>query len=206
MEIGHPFRAITPTLDGDVLQVLAHLESSMTPGRLHQHLGGRSEAGIRKCLDRLARQGIVSVTPAGNAFLYGLNRQHLLATQVLEIANLRRTFLDRLRVELSSWEATPFFAALFGSANRGEMRADSDIDLFVVRSSRVRDDESWRTQVRNLESAVTKWTGNDTRVLEMSSSELRRALEVQDPVVRSIKEEGTILIGRPLLFPRRKIA
>jgi hypothetical protein len=118
MEIGHPFRAITPTLDGEVLQVLVHVESSMTPGRLHQHLSGRSEAGIRKCLDRLARQGIVSVTPAGNAFLYGLNRQHLLATQVVEIANVRRTFLDRLRVELGSWEAPPFFAALFGSANR----------------------------------------------------------------------------------------
>jgi len=53
MQTQQPLAAITPTLDGDVLVVLARADAPFTAGVIQKLLGGRSYAGIRKVLDRL---------------------------------------------------------------------------------------------------------------------------------------------------------
>ena len=59
MELSRPLATITPTLDGDVLAVLARHDVTFTTGQLHRVLNRHSEAGIRKVLVRLNGQGIV---------------------------------------------------------------------------------------------------------------------------------------------------
>lgn len=67
MDIGHPLATVTPTVDGDVLAVLAQNEATFTPGQLRRLLGRYSEAGIRKVLMRLTEQGVVHGDRVGNA-------------------------------------------------------------------------------------------------------------------------------------------
>ncbi len=79
------------------------------------------------------------------------------------------------------------YAAVFGSAARGTMTAESDLDLLLVRA----DDAPrgvWDEQVGALATDVTRWTGNDTRPLEYTASELADARD--QPVLRDVLHDG----------------
>ena len=209
MELGRPFAVITPTVDGDVLGVLAHADKPFTPGEVQRLGGAWSESGIRKALSRLAEQGIVRAEKVGPVTAYRLNRDHLAAGPLIELADLRRTFITRLRSKIASWQVTAPFAALFGSAARGGMRPTSDIDVFVVRpddallsdADDAADDDAgtlaatWGAQVSSLQHDASAWTGNDVRVLEMSRSEVRSGLEAGEQVLDDIRRDGIVLVG-----------
>src|SRR5215217_2577946 len=133
MELSQPLSTITPTLDGHVLAVLARNDAPFTTGQLHQILPQHSQEGIRKVLLRLTKQGIVHSVRVGNTFTYRFNRDHLAAEPTAELALLQETFLQRLETLLKSWQVSPVYAAVFGSAARGSMTVNSDLDLLLIR-------------------------------------------------------------------------
>lgn len=193
MQLDRPMLTLAPTLDGDVLVALAQADAWFTPGRLHRLLDRHSEDGVRRVLRRLADQGVVSTLSAGNAVLYRLNRRHLAAGPLIELANLRWRLVDRLSESLERWTTPPVYASLFGSAARGPMTTDSDIDIFLVRPDRLTT-ATWDDDLTTLTHDVSAWTGNDTRVLEMTESDVRRSL-TSEPVLGSIAEQGVPLVG-----------
>ena len=196
MDLARPLTVVTPTVDADVLAVLAGGEAEFTGRQVHQVAGRHSEKGVRNCLHRLVLQGIVTARRAGNADLYSLNRHHLAAPHVVALAGLRRELLARISAELGGWKNAPVFAALFGSAATGHMRPDSDIDLFVVRPRGLDiEDPTWRQQLHSLSIEVTAWTGNDARVLELGEAEVRRGLDRSERVLADVRAEGIVLYG-----------
>jgi hypothetical protein len=200
MDLARPLTVITPTVDGDVLAVLARAEASFTGRQVHQVAGRHSERGIRNALHRLSTQGIVARERVGSADQYRLNRAHLAAPYVEALAKLREELLRRLAGELDGWAVPPEFVALFGSAARGAMQPESDIDLLVLRPDTVdADDQEWRTQLDGLASTVTAWTGNDTRILEFGAGEARRGLPAGDGVLLAARDQGIVLHG-PLTY------
>ncbi|MFN8078354.1 MAG: nucleotidyltransferase domain-containing protein [Kineosporiaceae bacterium] len=200
MEISRPMRIVTAALDGDLLAVLARADHGFT-GRQLARLAGASSEGARQALARLVVQGIVQREPVGAAQMYRLNREHLAAPAVLALADLRSTLLNRLRDALSAWDPAADHAALFGSAARGEQRADSDLDICIVRPDAVSaDDPTWRTQIARLEHDVTRWTGNDARVLELASTD--DLSTDTESVVDDILREGIPLSGEATALRR----
>ncbi len=190
--MNHPLATVTPTLDGDVLTVLAAHGVTFTTGQIHRVLNAYSEEGIRKVLARLVTQGVVLSERIGNAFAYRLNTEHLAAKPILELAKLFDTFLKRLDAELGGWQYPPVYAAVFGSAAHGTMTSDSDIDLFLVSATDV-PDAVWAQQVNELASAVTAWTGNDARVVEYAEIDLDSARN--EPMVHDVLEHGLTVAG-----------
>ena len=95
---------------------------------------------------------------------------------------------------------------LFGSAARGTMGRDSDIDLLVVRPRDVEaDDDAWSEQLYEIANTVHRWTGNGTNILELGGTEVLEAAGNEDPVLVAISEEG-IQIQGPSSFLRRILA
>ncbi len=206
MELSHPLRVVTPTLDGDILRILAQAKTEFTPPEVHRLIGEHSVAGIRKGLERLVLQGIVLERGAGRASLYQLNRSHLAAEAVVELAGMKEQLISRLRHEMTDWSIHPSYAALFGSATRIDMRADSDIDLVVIRPEGVDvDDDVWGEQIYQLSEQVHSWTGNSTNILEFSEDELAQGVLNEDPVLVAINKEG-IRIHGPSSYLRRRFA
>jgi predicted transcriptional regulator len=193
MELQRPLATVTPTLDGDVLAVLALHDAAFTTGQLHQMLTRHSESGIRKVLQRLVEQGVVLSDRVGNAFAYRLNHDHLAAAHILGLARLQETLLRRIEDRLASWAPPPTYAAVFGSAARGAMSPGSDLDLLLIRPNGV-DSDTWEAQANDLAADVTHWIGNDTRILEFTAADLA-ARGRDEPVLRAVLDEGLTVAG-----------
>lgn len=195
MQFQRPLSVVTPTLDGDALTALAHADAWFTPSQLQRVMTKPwSTEGIRKVLHRLTDQGIVEVEKIGNVGRYRLNRDHLAAGPVTELANLRSLFLARIEDHVRAASSPPVYGAIFGSAARGDMETASDIDIFLVRSDSA-DDSSWRAYLDDLARHVTRWTGNDARVFDMTETEAIEAASESDPVLSSIAEDGVTIAG-----------
>jgi hypothetical protein len=192
MDFAHPFRVVSPTLDGDVLAVLAGADEEFSGRRIHRLLGHGSEPGVRKAVERLVDQGVVLRAQAGRAKLYRLNRKHLAAAGIESLAATRTNLIGRLRDAIAGWQQAPGCAVLFGSVARGEAGPGSDLDLLIVRTAAV-DEESpgWREQLASLEREATAWTGNDTRIVEFAEDELAESI----PVVEEALGDGIELFG-----------
>jgi predicted nucleotidyltransferase len=195
MDLGNPFRVVTPTVDGAVLGVLARATTDFTPPEVQRLLDKFSVDGVRKALVRLTGQGVVLKHGPGNASLYRLNRDHLAASAIIELSQAKERLLERLRTHVGSWTTPCDYGAMFGSAARGTMRSDSDIDLFVVRPRRLTDDAPWTQQLLALARDVHSWTGNDARILEYGADELDDSAGTRDAVVSAVRQEGLHFAG-----------
>ena len=204
MILHRPFEAVAPTLDGDVLLVLGRAETAFTGGDLARLIPHASEDGVRKAAQRLVAQGLVTLERVGRAYNYRLNREHLVADAVLDIARARERLGERVQEHVRGWAATPESVLLFGSAARGEMRADSNLDLLVVADHDAVADED----VDGLATAVSAWTGNDARVVHLSPAEVRDAFRAGDDLMTELLAEGQVLHGpaRYLQQVRREAA
>ncbi len=192
MDFAHPLRVVSPTLDGDVLTVLAGAEEEFSGRRIHRLLASGSEPGVRKAADRLVDQGIVLRRRAGQANLYRLNRDHLSAEAVERLAEARFQLVGSLRRTIAMWEIQPFCAVLFGSVARGRAGLASDLDLLVVRPAEVEEDSAtWSDQLGALERSATLKTGNDARIVELGERELSQA----GPLLENVLQEGIELSG-----------
>jgi len=118
MQVQTPFAVVTPTVDGDVLAALAPVDTWLTVAEIHRVIGRHSEAGVRKVVARLERQGIVAGQTHGRTASYRLNRDHLAADAVLEIAALGERLKERIRDLVGHWDIPPVCVVLFGSAAR----------------------------------------------------------------------------------------
>jgi hypothetical protein len=103
MDLARPLTLITPTIDGDVLTVLAGATASFTGRQVHQVAGRHSERGVRNALHRLSEQGIVTRHRVGASNQYTLNRTHIAAPYIEALVRLRTELLHRIRAELESW-------------------------------------------------------------------------------------------------------
>lgn len=193
MELSRPLAVITPTLDGDILRVLAQADAEFTTGDVHRVLNGPSIRGIQKTLERLTDQGIVSRRPAGRANLYRLNRQHLAAPHVIALAQQRDELLSRLSLEVAQWPRPPILGAMFGSGARGDHAVSSDIDVLLVRTDDGDVDE-WDRHTDTLASLVTAWTGNDCRTLTFTESQICRR-GPREPLLADVVREGIAFHG-----------
>lgn len=171
MRLSHPFELITPTVDGDILAVLARAEGPFSGRQIHRLAGRRSEPGIRKGLDRLVEQGIVLRRRVGNTNLHSLNQEHLAAEAIVAVARLRDTAFAYMSSQLEAWSTPPVLATVFGSTARREEDVDSDIDVLLIRPRNV-EPETWHRSVSKFASAVAVAIGNDVRLLDLTCEEL----------------------------------
>lgn len=196
MDLDRPLGLLTPTVDADVLAVLAGATASFTGRQVHHVAKRHSERGVRNALHRLTEQGIVLAERAGSSVLYSLNRSHLAAPYIVGLAELRSELLRRIGEEVRQWRVPADFVSLFGSAARREMSLHSDIDLFVVRPDLVDgDDVGWQEQTTQLSDQVTAWTGNDARIFELSRAEVVDGLDRKEMVLFDIRDHGLRLHG-----------
>ncbi len=196
MDLSRPYSAICPTLEGPVLDVLAHTTRPLT-GREIARLASRgSERGVRLVLHRLVASGLVGAREAGSASLFVLNREHVAAGIVESLAGLRAELVERIRREVGGWPSQPVHASIFGSAARADGDTESDIDLLIVRPGDLSEDDSqWREQLHRLAERIERWSGNHASLHEVSPKELKAARRRGEPIVASLRDDSIVVAG-----------
>jgi predicted nucleotidyltransferase len=206
MDLGRPYAVICPTLEGPVLDVLAHTTRPLT-GREIARLASRgSERGVRLVLHRLVAQGLVSAQEAGSASLFVLNREHVAADVVEGLVRLRAELIERIRREIEGWPCRPVHVSVFGSAARADGGTESDVDLLVVRPGDLaEDDPQWREQLHRLAEQIERWSGNHASLHETTPKGLKATVRRGEPVVGSLLEDCIVVAGPGFadLLPRR---
>lgn len=196
MDLGHPYSAISPTLDPGVLTILAGTSRPLTGREISRLLGRPSHSGVIAALDRLVVQGLVDREEAGRAFLFTLNREHLAAPAAELLADLRGELLHRIRDAIDAWSIAPEHLSLFGSAARGDGDASSDIDVFAVRAKAVdRRDPLWREQLDLLTWQIERWTGNPARIAEVGQTEIARLRKERPQLLDELRADAISLAG-----------
>jgi predicted nucleotidyltransferase len=220
MDLSDPTRAVTPTLDGTVLAVLAAAGKPLTVGQVARLAARGSEIGIRRTLGRLVEQGTVRATTMGRNQVHELNRDHVAAQVAETLAGLRVELWARFRKELDSWRPRPLYACVFGSAARGDGAAESDIDLLLVHppflgekrperispavSAKLGDalgaaalvvddpkaERRWEDQLENMHSLAERWTGNALQIVDLSFWEWRRPPKSYQPLLKAVAADG----------------
>jgi hypothetical protein len=197
MDLTDPTRAVTATLDGPVLAVLARAGKPLTVGEVAAQTPRGSELGVRKSLARLVEQGVVRATEMGRNRVHELNRAHVAAPVADALAGLRLELWKRFRDTLGTWNPKPAYACVFGSAARGDGDTNSDIDLLLVHAPLPGETDPrrrhggmetvaglaaefmavqltdrqvgrWQHQVDDLRELVRNWTGNPLQAVELS--------------------------------------
>lgn len=205
MNTTNPLRSVAPTVDADVLAVLVGTHAALTGARI-QKLSGRSYARVQAVLHRLVAEGLVDAVRHGHAVVYSLNREHVLAANidasVTAVAEVER----RLRAAIEAWTPSPAAVVLFGSFARGSGGTEGDVDLLLVRPNDIaEDDAAWAAQRYDLARRLERWTGNNAQIVEVTSAELRDALDREDMLIAALRQDGRVLVGptlRSLLAPR----
>ena len=193
MDFSHPLAVVTPTVDGDVLAVLAGADTDFTASGIHRLLPHYGKRGIDKVLVRLMAQGIVLRTHEGRPGLYRLNRHHLAAGSIIELARQKDRLIELLEQEVSHAPIAVVHAALFGSAARGGHTPTSDIDLLLIHPDGV-GEEAWQEFLASLAAHVHRWTGNDARIISFSESEAMASI-TSDPLLQEVQFDGIPLTG-----------
>lgn len=196
MDVAHPYKSVCPSLDGEVLGVLAGTTRGLTGREVALLTGRSSHSGVLTVLNRLTENGLVDRVELNRAFLFSMNREHLAYPAVTALVGMRVELFSKIQRELAAWSLAPVHVSLFGSTARGDGDTQSDIDLFVVRPAEIdQEDARWREQLDGLADRVPRWTGNRAAVLEISESEIERLTAEDPPIVSELRADAIVLAG-----------
>ena len=192
MNLGHPLSSLVPTLAGPVLEVLAHTTKPLA-GREVMRLLPReaSQQGVQNALDELAAHGLVIQTAAGTSVLNTLNREHILATSIIRIVDLRNELLAELSTIIADEAPGASRAILFGSLARGDANEESDVDLVLVWDDAVPEEE----REEDIASRVYRLTGNPCRLMHYTTSEFEALPDKAPDLHSALLSEGISLLG-----------
>jgi predicted nucleotidyltransferase len=187
MDVSLPISSVIPSLDGPVLAALAGTSRPAGLSEVRRLTGGRgSVAGIRKVLLRLVETGIVQSVPGG----YILNREHIAAPSIEQLAWLHGELADRIRRALGEWDGQVLLAGVFGSAARRDGDGRSDIDLLVVSDS-----PGLEELIDTLAERILRWTGNDAQVIAKSVADIQRLQRAGESILQEWERDLVVLEG-----------
>jgi predicted nucleotidyltransferase len=195
MDFSRPYTAVCPTLDGDVLRVLAGTDLGLT-GREVATMAGRSQKGVLDSLHRLTAHGLVRRVPLNRAYLFTLNRHHLAAGAVELLMAMRGKLFERIVKVVYDWEIAAVHVSVFGSTARGDGDLDSDIDMLIVHPPGASGDERWQAQVDGLRDQLEAWTGNQANIVERSEEQVAELVRQKRPIVAELRSDAIMVAGR----------
>lgn len=196
MDVGRPYAAVCPTLDGEVLRVLSGTSRGLTGREVATLAGRRSHSGVLDVLHRLTKHGLVKRVELNSAYLFYLNRRHVAARAVELLMNLRSELFADIKDSIDMWQIAPVHVSVFGSTARGDGDVDSDIDMLVVRPANIAPDEQrWQAQVDALRELIEGWTGNHAVIADLSEMELAELRDRQQPIVDELRSDAVVIEG-----------
>lgn len=205
MDYVRSVEALIPGAQGRILGALARAGAPLNLRTLAQ-LSGISPGQASRVLPGLVELGVVRRTEVPPSALFELPDRSFGARLVRELSDAHGALLQELRTTAAKLRPAPASVVLFGSAATGAARADSDIDVLVVRPSDVADEDAWTAAHMRWVSRIREFSGNPVSVLEENEEDIPRLLRSRGSLWDGIRTQGILLAGKPLDDLARKSA
>ena len=195
MDFVRPVEAVIPGAQGRILSVLVETTAPLNL-RTVARLAGVSPAQASRILPRLVDLGIIERSEVPPSSQFVLARSNVAARVIIELARSRETATARMGFAAASMPVMPVSVIVFGSFARDEAVADSDIDVVVVRSDDVdEDDEAWSTALDAWRREAASITGNSVEIVEVPLSEAASKLSGRSEFWGAVRDEGFCIHG-----------
>jgi predicted nucleotidyltransferase len=181
-----------------ILRVLWQLPAGLErSGRDLARRAGVDDSTANRVLTDLARHAAVKVRSVPPANYFALNREHVLVGAILAALQVEQDIQGQLLafVHDQLWGTGAVDVRLFGSAARGEMRSDSDVDLALIAPA------GQKEQVFEAASMLYEqiWNRFGVRpnflVGEVSVDEMAQTEETSEGVWHRVEAEGIGVTG-----------
>ncbi len=195
MDFVRAVEAVIPGAQGRILSVLVETTAPLNLRTVAQ-LAGVSPAQASRVLPRLVELGIVerSEVPPSSQFL--LARSNVAAQAIIELARSQETAADRMGLAAASMPISPESVSVFGSFARGDAVAESDIDVVVVRSDDIdEENEAWSAALDAWRRDALSITGNSVEIVEVPLSEAAAKLRGRSEFWRAVHRDGLCIHG-----------
>lgn len=203
MDLSRPWRSVAPSLD---LGVLAALDRQERPyiAREIADFAGATVPGVRRVVERLVDDGLVTAVQVGRSRGYQRNGAHIMADPIRDIVRSQARLRARIVEAIDEWAHPAAVVALFGSAARAAADSDSDVDLLILRHEpaphEASSPEVWEEQLGLLHSSILTWTGNHADVLSFTVTEWQQQIDADAPLVGQVLRDGILLCGQRSLL------
>jgi predicted nucleotidyltransferase len=190
-----PVETVIPGAQGRILAALAETSAELNL-RTVARLSGVSIAQASRVLPTLVELGIVERREAPPSALFRFIPDNIGARAISALAGVQATVLEELGRTAGDLDPQPTSVIVFGSFARGEADIGSDLDVVVVRTSGVdEDDTRWRSGVDQWRDRSRRLTGNRIELLEVSEPEAIRLLRGRKPLWVDVQREGVVVFG-----------
>ena len=200
----HPLdAALGTTTKVRVLRALIHLNSPVSGNEAQRLARVRSADSMWTALEELTDLGILSREQTRGSHLYRFNREHDLSAPLAALFEAESRRLVRLRdwlreaLQRAELAHAVRSVMLYGSNVRGEATARSDVDLLVIA-----EDETAVSVVRDAllagTPALERRHGLRISPYVLSRERVEARHREGDPLMRTIAEEGRVVLGEPL--------
>jgi hypothetical protein len=115
---------------------------------------------------------------------------------LIELARSRDAVLDRIGAAAGQLPAPPLSVIVFGSFARGQAGTDSDLDVVIVRSDDIHeDDDTWSVSIEEWRTQARAIAGNPVEILETSRAEAAARLAGKSTLWRDVARDGVVVHG-----------
>lgn len=207
MDFTRPVQAVIPGVPGRMLAVLAETTAELNL-RTIARLSGVSLAQASRVLPALVDLGLIERREAPPSALFRFVPEHIAARAITALTRVRQTTLDELACTAATLAPPPISVIVFGSFARGDADAESDLDVIMVRSGDVDEDDAlWRSAAETWRQNAQRLTGNRVEVIEVDEHEVRRLLHNGQPLWTDVQADGIVVFGTGLAeLTARRIA
>lgn len=181
------------------LRLLCNGSAGWTGRQLAKQLN-ISPTTASKCLNELAREGILIVRGAGRAYLYSLNERSYTVKNILipffqkeknifgAITALIKRSLLKTGVRINS-------ALIFGSIAKKEETSRSDIDLLVVVNA-LSDKKKVEGSIHRLSEAIAQNFQTVISPYILTENQLKKKYKENSPLINEILKSYILLTGK----------
>jgi len=198
VDFREPVQAVVPGAQGRILAVLCQTSAELNL-RTIARLSGVSVAQASRVMPGLVELGMVERREAPPSALFTFVPEHVAARAIAALVDARRTVLNELHANACLLAVQPASVIVFGSFARGEAGRCSDIDVLLIRSPEVdEDDVQWRASIGEWVERVGRLTGNAVEVLEVALDEASVKLRSKKQMWTDIKRDGIVVYGQSI--------
>lgn len=203
MDFTRPIEVVIPGARGRLLGVLARTDGDLNL-RTVASLANVSVGQASRVMPDLVELGMVERREVPPSALFRLVRHHVAVEPLLQLERARDRVVEEMAHEAKEMRCPPESVIVFGSFSRGDGDALSDIDVVLVRSPGVDDDDpTWLDDQAAWRRRVSALAGNRVEILDVGLADVKAALESDQPLWADLRNEGRVVFGSDFGVIRR---